>query len=97
MQGVVKWFDIAKGYGFILASEEEPAREMFVHWKSILGSGYKNLYEGQVVSFTQERGDKGWRAVDVHVLSTPEKIREALRLRETKKRSPAPQRQQHRL
>jgi CspA family cold shock protein len=60
--GTVKWFDNAKGYGFIVNPEGE---DVFVHYRSIQGDGYKTLSEGQQVVFTATRGDKGWQAAEV--------------------------------
>jgi len=60
--GKVKWFDNAKGYGFILNAEEE---DVFVHYRSIIGDGYKSLNEGEEVEFLQTRSDKGWQAAEV--------------------------------
>lgn len=61
--GIVKWFDGAKGYGFI--SPEDGGKDVFVHHSAIQGSGYKNLDEGQRVSFDVEQGPKGPSAVNV--------------------------------
>lgn len=60
--GKVKWFDNAKGYGFILNAEDE---DVFVHYRSIMGDGYKSLNEGEEVEFIQTRSDKGWQAAEV--------------------------------
>ncbi|MEK6756272.1 MAG: cold-shock protein [Bacteroidota bacterium] len=61
-QGTVKWFNNAKGYGFIKRSTGE---DVFVHYKSINGEGYKTLKEGDVVEFEVEQGAKGLQAVNV--------------------------------
>ena len=61
-QGTVKWFNGAKGYGFIARSRGE---DVFVHFKSIVGEGFKNLEEGQKVEFTVEQGPKGLQAENV--------------------------------
>jgi CspA family cold shock protein len=66
--GVVKWFSIRKGYGFI---EREGANDVFVHFTGISGDGYRNLHEGQRVEFTVEEGDKGLQAADVVALDGP--------------------------
>lgn len=63
--GKVKWFDNAKGYGFILNADEE---DVFVHYRSIMGEGYKSLNEGEEVEFLQTRSDKGWQAAEVERL-----------------------------
>ncbi|HFD39413.1 MAG TPA: cold-shock protein [Anaerolineae bacterium] len=62
--GTVKWFNEAKGYGFI---EREEGEDVFVHYSSIRGSGFRNLEEGQRVEFTVEQGRKGLQATDVAV------------------------------
>ena len=61
-QGTVKWFNNAKGYGFITRSTGE---DVFVHYKSIAGDGYKTLNEGDNVQFEVEQGPKGLQAVKV--------------------------------
>lgn len=60
--GTVKWFNDAKGYGFITP---ESGSDLFVHFRSIQGSGFKTLQEGQAVSFTVAQGQKGLQAEDV--------------------------------
>ena len=65
IQGVVKWFNGAKGYGFI---EREGGDDVFVHFNAIVGDGYKNLEEGQRVEFLVTQGQKGPQAEDVVVL-----------------------------
>jgi len=60
--GTVKWFDNAKGYGFIQRPEGE---DVFVHYRSIRGDGFKTLQEGQQVEFNAVKGQKGWQAEDV--------------------------------
>ena len=62
--GRVKWFNDKKGYGFI---ETDNGQDVFVHFSSIEGSGFKSLTEGQEVSFEVERGAKGPQAVRVRV------------------------------
>lgn len=63
--GTVKWFNTEKGYGFILNPEGE---DVFVHYRSIQVEGFKNLREGQEVSFLQIKSEKGWQAAEVQVL-----------------------------
>lgn len=63
--GTVKWFNGSKGYGFI-ARENGP--DVFVHYSSIQGDGFKNLAEGQQVEFEVEQGNKGPQAANVSVL-----------------------------
>lgn len=60
--GTVKWFNDNKGYGFI---QRENGTDLFVHFRSIVGSGHKSLTEGQRVSFTVGQGQKGPMAMDV--------------------------------
>jgi len=61
-EGTVKWFNEAKGYGFITTEENG---DIFVHYSSIQGNGYKTLSEGQRVSFDIEEGPKGLKAINV--------------------------------
>jgi CspA family cold shock protein len=63
--GTVKWFDSAKGYGFI---ERDGGKDLFVHFQSITGSGYKTLNEGQAVEFEEVEGKKGPQAENVNPL-----------------------------
>lgn len=60
--GTVKWFNGAKGYGF-LSREDGP--DVFVHFSAISGDGYRSLEEGQRVEFTVEQGPKGLQATNV--------------------------------
>lgn len=62
LNGTVKWFNSAKGYGFI-AVEDGP--DVFVHYSQIRGDGYRTLDEGQQVEFTLVEGMKGPQAQDV--------------------------------
>jgi len=62
--GIVKWFDERKGYGFI---EQEDGQDVFVHHSGINGSGFKSLNEGDNVTFDVEQGKKGPSAVNVTV------------------------------
>jgi cold shock protein len=61
-QGTVKWFNGAKGYGFISRQNGE---DVFVHFKAITGDGYKTLNEGDKVQFDVEKGPKGLQAANV--------------------------------
>lgn len=63
--GTVKWFDNAKGYGFIQRSAGE---DVFVHFRQIVGEGYRTLQEGQPVQFNVVQGQKGWQAEQVTVV-----------------------------
>lgn len=62
IDGTVKWFNENKGYGFI---SREGGVDLFVHFSSIIGSGFKTLKEGQPVTFTEGQGQKGPQAEDV--------------------------------
>lgn len=61
-RGVVKWFNGAKGYGFIQRSTGE---DVFVHFSAIQADGFKTLNEGEAVSFECQEGPKGLNAVNV--------------------------------
>ncbi|GGF72991.1 MAG: cold-shock protein [Alteromonadaceae bacterium TMED7] len=64
--GTVKWFDEAKGFGFI--SQADGGKDVFVHFRAIKSDGFRTLTEGQNVQFTIEQGNKGPQAADVVVL-----------------------------
>ena len=61
-RGKVKWFNDAKGYGFI---EQEGGEDVFVHFSAIQMDGFKTLTEGQLVEFEIKTGDKGLHAANV--------------------------------
>jgi len=61
-KGTVKWFNDAKGYGFI---RRESGQDVFVHHSSIQQAGFKSLSEGQAVEFTVTKGPKGLQAQEV--------------------------------
>ncbi|MFJ7148878.1 cold-shock protein [Streptomyces sp. NPDC100445] len=61
--GTVKWFNDAKGFGFIDPESGEAA--LFVHFRSIQGNGFKSLKEGQKVTFVAVQGQKGMQADEV--------------------------------
>ena len=63
VNGKVKWFNNAKGYGFI--ERENESDDVFVHFRSIQGEGFRTLNEGQDVEFTLTTGPKGLQAEDV--------------------------------
>lgn len=61
-RGTVKWFNAAKGYGFI---QRPSGEDVFVHFKAIVAEGYKTLNEGDQVEFEVEQGPKGLQAANV--------------------------------
>jgi CspA family cold shock protein len=61
--GTVKWFNDAKGFGFI--SQDDGGKDVFVHFSALTGSGFKSLAEGQKVSFDVTDGAKGPQASNV--------------------------------
>jgi CspA family cold shock protein len=63
--GTVKWFNDAKGFGFIT---QEAGEDLFVHFRAIQGTGFKSLQEGQKVTFQVVKGPKGLQADQVQVL-----------------------------
>ena len=63
--GTVKWCNDDKGFGFI---ERDGGEDVFVHYSSVRGDGFKSLYEGQKVEFTVGQGQKGPQALDVTVV-----------------------------
>ena len=65
--GIVKWFNDAKGYGFI--TPDGASKDLFVHHSSIAGDGYKSLAEGARVQFEQRQGSKGPEAIDVALVA----------------------------
>lgn len=66
LTGTVKWFNEEKGFGFI--SQQDGGKDVFVHFRSIIGEGFKKLIEGQTVSFDVEEGQKGPQAANVEVI-----------------------------
>ena len=64
-KGTVKWFNGSKGYGFIAREEGD---DVFVHFKAIIGDGYKSLDEGDQVQFDIEQGPKGMQANNVSII-----------------------------
>ena len=61
-QGQVKWFNNAKGFGFIQRATGE---DVFVHFRSIVGDGYRSLRDGETVAFVVTEGNKGLQAEEV--------------------------------
>ncbi|PKL83221.1 MAG: cold shock domain protein CspD [Ignavibacteriae bacterium HGW-Ignavibacteriae-3] len=64
-QGAVKWFNSTKGFGFI---SQEGGEDVFVHFQSIVGDGYKTLNENDKVEFSVTQGPKGLQASEVKVI-----------------------------
>ena len=64
--GTVKWFNDAKGFGFITPADG--GEDLFAHFKEIQGSGFKTLKEGQRVENTAARGQKGMQATQIRPL-----------------------------
>ena len=69
-KGSVKWFNRAKGYGFII-TEENP-QELFAHYSAISMPGYKSLVDGEAVEFDIEQSDKGLQAKNIRRLQATE-------------------------
>ena len=65
--GTVKWFNDAKGYGFI--TPESGGKDLFVHHTGISGSGFKSLSEGARVEYEETQGEKGPQAINVTPVS----------------------------
>ncbi|MEX1057261.1 MAG: cold-shock protein [Natronospirillum sp.] len=63
--GTVKWFNEAKGFGFI---EQESGTDVFAHFSAIVGTGFKTLTEGQSVSFNVTQGQKGLQAENIQAM-----------------------------
>lgn len=63
-KGTVKWFNSSKGFGFI---QRDSGDDVFVHFRAIVGEGYRSLEEGQRVEFTVTQGQKGLQAENVVV------------------------------
>ena len=60
--GKVKWFDPKKGYGFIIGDQ---GQDVFVHYTSIVGEGFRALKDGETVEYEMVKGDKGFQAQNV--------------------------------
>ena len=70
ISGQVKWFDAKKGFGFIVGPEEQ---DVFVHFSSIEGEGFRSLKDGETVEYDLVRGEKGFWAQKVMRLAAPVK------------------------
>ena len=68
--GVVKWFNNAKGFGFIIP--EDGNEDLFAHYSAITMDGYKTLKAGQPVTFDVTKGEKGLHAINIAAVPTPE-------------------------
>lgn len=66
VQGTVKWFNDAKGFGFI--AQDNGGQDVFAHYSAIVGTGFKTLKEGQKVSFILSESQKGPQADEIEVL-----------------------------
>ena len=62
-KGTVKWFNESKGFGFI--TQEDGGPDVFAHYSEIQGEGFRNLAEGDAVSFDVVEGDKGLKAANI--------------------------------
>ncbi len=67
--GVVKWFDVKKGFGFIV---DEQSRDVFVHYSSIDGEGFRSLSDGELVEYETVEGAKGLHAMKVRRVAEAE-------------------------
>lgn len=67
--GKVKWFDPKKGYGFIIGDE---GQDVFVHYTSIIGDGFRALKDGESVDYEMIQGDKGFHARNVTRPGSPD-------------------------
>ena len=74
-QGVVKWFNNAKGFGFIISEDGE--EDFFAHYSAITMDGYKTLKAGQPVTFGITKGEKGLHAVNIIAVSDIETVETA--------------------
>lgn len=68
-QGIVKWFNAKKGFGFILGTEGQP--DVFVHYSNIMGDGFRSLRDGDPVEFRLVESSKGPQAWDVRKVDAP--------------------------
>jgi CspA family cold shock protein len=70
--GTVKWFDSKKGFGFILNAE---GKDVFVHFSSIEGDGFRSLKDGEQVEYEEDAGAKGLLAKNVKRVAAPAKVK----------------------
>jgi CspA family cold shock protein len=70
--GTVKWFDSKKGFGFIVSPE---GKDVFVHYTTIEGEGFRSLKDGEQVEYEQQAGDKGLLAKNVRRLAVAAKVK----------------------
>lgn len=69
VEGVVKWFDPKKGFGFIVGPD---GQDIFAHYTKIEGDGFRVLKDGSKVRYDAQRGDKGWNASKIVRIDDPE-------------------------
>ena len=69
--GTVKWFDVKKGFGFIINGD---GKDVFVHYSSIEGDGFRSLKDGEQVEYEQTEGAKGLHAQHVRRVNAPAKM-----------------------
>ena len=67
IEGVVKWFDQRKGYGFVVAPDGD---DVFIHYTVIDGEGFRILEDGAPIRYSATKTDKGWKATQVQRLNT---------------------------
>ncbi len=69
VEGIVKWFDPRKGFGFVVGPE---GQDIFVHFSVIQGEGFRALKDGSKVTYDATKSDKGWKATKVSRVEGPE-------------------------
>jgi CspA family cold shock protein len=69
VDGIVKWFDPRKGFGFVVGPE---GQDIFVHFSVIQGEGFRALKDGSKVTYDAAKSDKGWKATKVSRVEEPE-------------------------
>jgi len=73
--GTVKWFDSKKGFGFLVNPD---GKDVFVHFSSIEGDGFRSLKDGEQVEYEEQAGEKGLLAKAVRRVNAPAKVKEAM-------------------